>query len=313
MIEEDKTKFDLAEGLFRRGEYQEAIALLEKIRKSSPEEESVVLLLSWAYYDSGNIRKAEKCLNILLERELKRKAFTGFAFDELVRIHKQEKNFKKLIKICERAVAAQPDDVGLLHELGNAYLQSGKAKKAGDVYKKLIGMENDNPVYYCLLGDALFAAGLSREGEQAYLQAGEIDPGQPDRYYFKVAVLFQQNENHEDAARLFNKCIDVSTGNPLYHCSLGDSLIGMGRIREALGAYARAVQCDPSGAGAYLNRMGHALLKTENFAQAAEAFLSAIKCEPVRPYYLNLAAAYRGMGLADRADEILKELDKANY
>jgi len=99
MIEENKTKFDLAESLFRRGEYQEAISLLEKIRKSSPEEESVILLLAWAYYDSGDTRKAEKCLNILLEKELKRRVFTGFAFDELVRIYKQEKNFKKLVKI----------------------------------------------------------------------------------------------------------------------------------------------------------------------------------------------------------------------
>lgn len=310
MIEEDKTKFDLAENLFRQGEYQEAISLLEKVRKSSPEEESVVLLLSWAYYDSGDIRKAEKCLNILLERELKRKAFTGFAFDELVRIYKQEKNFRRLVKICERAVAAQPDDVGLLHELGNAYLQSGKAKKAGDIYKKLIEMESDNPAYHCLLGDALFAAGLSRESEKAYLRAGEIDADQPDRYYFRMAVLFQQNESHEDAARLLNKCIAVNSENPLYHCSLGDSFIGLGRMEEALGAYARAVQYDHSRAGAYYNRLGHALLKTENFAQAAEAFLSAIKYEPARPYYLNLAAAYEKMGLADQADKVLDELMK---
>ena len=102
----------------------------EEIHKEYPEEESVILMLSWAYYDSGNTEQAVKYLNLLLERELKRKVFTGFAFDELVRIYKQEKDFEKLVEICERAIAAQPEDVGLLTELGNAYLQSGEAKKA---------------------------------------------------------------------------------------------------------------------------------------------------------------------------------------
>ena len=108
MIEENKTikKIDSVENLLRQGKYREAIVLCEEIHKAYPEEESVLLMLSWAYYDSGDTKQAIKHLNTLLERELKRKVFTGFAFDELVRIYKQEKNFHKLVEICERAVAA---------------------------------------------------------------------------------------------------------------------------------------------------------------------------------------------------------------
>ena len=80
MIEENKTKIDLAENLLRQGKYDKAIVLLEKIHKASPEEESVMLMLSWAYYDSGNTKKAEKYLNILLERELQRKSFYRLCF-----------------------------------------------------------------------------------------------------------------------------------------------------------------------------------------------------------------------------------------
>ena len=310
MIEENKTKVDLAENLLRQGKYNEAIILLEKIHKASPEEDSVLLMLSWAYYDSGKTKQAEKYLNMLLERELKRKVFTGFAFDELVRIYKQEKNYQKLVEICERAVAAQPDDAGLLNELGNAYLQSGVARMACDVYEKLIKIESDNPVYYCLWGEALFAAGLDKESEKAHLTAGEIDSDQPDRYYFKIAVLFQQAENHKDAVRLLNECIAVDPSNPLYYCSLGDSLVGLGQIQDARAAYDKAVQCDDSRAGAYFNRLGHALLKTKNFSQAVEVFQSAINHEPAHPYYVSLASAYKGMGRADQADKILVELNK---
>jgi tetratricopeptide (TPR) repeat protein len=310
MTEEKKAKIDLAENLFRQRQYHETIILCEEIHKEYPEEESVVLILSWAYYDSGEISQAVKCLNMLLERELKRKVFTGFAFDELVRIYKQNKDFQKLTEICERAVGAQPDDTGLLAELGNACLQSGQVTRACEIYEKLVGMESDNTVFYCHWGEALFAAGRHEESEKAYLKASDIDADQSDRYFFKVAILYQQAGNYREAERLLNKCIAVNSSNPLYYCSQGDTLIGLGRLENAQAAYETAVRCDHSRAGAYYNRLGHSLMKANLFSQAVDAFKSAITYDPVRPYYLNLASAYRGMGLADQADMILSEINK---
>ena len=305
-----KRKVDTAENLFRQGKYREAIVLCEKIHKEYPEEESVVLILSWAYYDSGQTDQAVKYLNILLERELKRKIFTGFAFDELVRIYRQNKDFRKLTEICQRAVDAQPDDIGLLAELGGAYLQSGQARNACEIYEKIIELENDNPAFYCQLGEALFAAGLSSESEKSYLKAGEIDSDQPDRYYFKIAVLFQQAGNFKEAERLLNKCIAANPSNPLYYCSLGDTFVGLGQIQRAWAAYETAVQFDNTGAGAYYNRLGNSLMKAGNFLQAVEAFKAAITHDAARPYYLNLASAYKGMGFADQSDMILSGINK---
>jgi len=310
MTQERKTKIDQAERFLQKRNYNEAIALLEEIYQDSPEEDSVLLMLSWTYYDSGKTDQAIKYLNILLDRELQRKVFTGFAFDELVRIYKQTKNFLSLVEICERVNAAQPEDVCLMTELGNAYLQSGHYQKAREIYEKLIEIENDNSFFYCSLGEALFAAGLHQEGEQAYLKAGEIDPDQHDHYYFKMASLFQQAQKYQDAVRLLNKCVAVNPSNPLYYCSLGDCLIGLAQIQNALAAYERAVQVDPSRAGAYYNRLGNSLMKTGNYAQAADAFKSAIQHEPVRQYYLNLASACKESGRHDEADMMMKEVNK---
>jgi len=48
-----------------------------------------------------------------------------------------------------------------------------RLKKACAFYEKLIGIENDNPAFYCHWGEALFAAGLIQESEKAYLMASE--------------------------------------------------------------------------------------------------------------------------------------------
>lgn len=312
MSEKDtKTKnIDSAEDLIKQGKHQEAIAILKKLHEASPEDEPVLFMLAMACYDSGDTKQAEKYLNALLEKELKRNVFTGFAFDELVRLYKQQKNFQKLARLCEKAVAVQPEDVGLLTELGNAYVQCGENEKARGVYEQLTDMENDNPVFYCLLGEALFHAGCYQESEGAFAKAGEMEPEKPDAYYFKMAVLFQQARRHQDAERLLNQCIAANATHPLYYCALGDSLIFLGRIKEAKSAYEKAVECDAAGAGSYFNRLGNALMKAGKFPEAFDAFNLAIRHEPSQFYFLGLASACRALGLIEQADVIMAKVNQ---
>ncbi len=298
-----------AELLIKEGKYPEAIALYETLHETNPEEESVLLMLAWAHYDNGNTQKTLHYLETILERELKRKVFTGFAFDELVRIYKQEKKFDKVVEICRKVVDAQPQDVGLLAELGGAYLNAGNPEDACLTFEKLIGMENDNPSFYCRLGEALFAAGRIPEGQAAYMQAAEIDPEEADRYYFLLANLFQTKDNYSEALPLLKNCISANPSNSLYYCALGDILIALGRIDDALAAYKTAIQYDNASAGAYYNRLGNTLMKAKNFSQAIDAFKTAIGFDAAKPYYTGLASAYEAMGFVDIARELLQKVN----
>jgi tetratricopeptide (TPR) repeat protein len=303
---------DRAELLLKEGKYPEAIALYEAVHQSHPEEESVLLMLAWAHYDNGNTQRALHYLEAILERELKRKVFTGFAFDELVRIYKQEGKFDKVVEICRKTVDAQPQDVALLAELGGAYLNAGKPEEACQIFEKLISMENDNPSFYCRWGESLFAAGRIPAGQAAYMQAAEIDPEEADRYYFLLANLFIKAGNYNEALRLLEKCVTVNPANSLYYCSSGDILIALGRIDDALNKYKTAIKCDNSNAGVYYNRLGHAFLKAKHFSQAIDAFKAAIEFDAAKPYYNGLASAYEAMGLVDVAHELLQKINTTN-
>jgi len=287
---------DNADQLLREGKYREAIELLEEVRQIHPEEESVLLMLAWAYYDSGAKEKAVSFLEHLLQRELERKVFTGFAFDELVRIHKQDKNFPKLIETCTRAVAAQPDDANLLIELGRAYLLAGKTQESCDIFEKVVHLDSDNPAFYCLLGEALFVAGHTDESESAYRRAAAIDPEQLDRYYFKLADLFAKKGIYEEAQRLLKKCIKINPVTPVYHCCLGDALIGLGKIQEALDEYKTAASSDGANLGAYYNRLGNSLTRANYHHEAMLAFRTALKAEPDNPvYHRHLARSHQAL------------------
>jgi tetratricopeptide (TPR) repeat protein len=266
-------------------------------------------MLALAYYDGGETEKAVDHLERLFQQELTSKVFTGFAFDELVRIYKREKKIDRLVNLCENAVSVQPDDVGLLAELGKAYLLSGDYSQACSIYEKLIELEDDNPAFYCDLGEALFAAERFEKSEDAFAKAGKMDADNADVYYFKMAVLFQNAGRHHDAVRMLKRCIALKGTNPLYYCALGDSFVFLGEFENVLASYERAAECDPERTGTYYNRLGNTFLQNGNFEQAVNAFIKAIKADPLKSYFLNLAATCRAMGFAQQAEEILRELE----
>jgi len=285
-----------AENLLKQNQHSRAIKILKEVYKKNSSEESILLKLAWAYYDSGDIKKAIGCFRELFERELPRKVFAGFAFDELVRIYKQEKDFCSLVEICQRAVASQPDDINLLMELVNAYLLTGRSQEACAVCEKMLNLESDNSAIYCLWGNALFTAGLFAESERAYSRAARIDLEQEDYYLFKLAILFQEAENHKEAIRIVRKCIAENPDNPLYYCFWGDSLIGLNQIKEACRIYDQAVQCgERKDTGAYYNRLGNSLMKARRFSEAALSFRKALEQETNPAYYNNLISACRAI------------------
>lgn len=289
-------ELDGADDLLKQGKFVDAIACLQGLYEIHPDDESVLLRLAWAYWDSGDKQRSVEYWEILLDRELQRKVFTGFAYDELVRIYKQEGQIESLVAICEKAARVQPEDIGLLQELGTAYLLSGRSEKSCDAFRRLTSMEADNAVFYCLMGEALLAAGKNQEFENAYRQAGIVDPEEADRYLFQAANLCVKKGLFSEAKTLLINCLDLSPSNSLYYCFLGDILIATNEIPDAFAQYEKACEYNPPHAAAYFNRLGISLMKAEYFENAVKAFESALSYDASIPCRQNLEEARQASG-----------------
>jgi tetratricopeptide (TPR) repeat protein len=238
----------------------------------------------------------------MLEKELKRKVFTGFAFDELVKIFKEGKQYDRMIRICERAVAAQPDDVSLLFTLGDAYLLNGLPEKAIEVFKKIIVMEPDASASLLSLGNAHIAAGEFDHAEAAYEDAITIDPPDAGIYYNRLGMTYLRAGEYSRAGAAFEKAIGHRGDEPLYHCNRGDVFVMEGRLDEAAAAYEKAAALNPESRGAYLNRLGNTLFRERKYLQAIDTFRGAVAAEPLNPFYhLHLARSYEAAGFPEEA------------
>jgi tetratricopeptide (TPR) repeat protein len=276
---------EIAEEYLKEGRYQEAIGVYRELVNEYPEQDSWLLALAWACLDGGQGDAAIDCFERLLERELARDIFTGFAFDELVRIFKNRREYGRLVEICDKTVSRYPDDTGLLGELGHACLAAGDAGRAAEIYERMVALDPDEAVYSRYVGDALMASGDLDGAERAYCRAAETDGGAAGSYYSRLADGLLRAGAGERAERVFRRCLECSREEPLYHLNLGDCLVSRGKFEEAEAQYEKAVAMNPASAGVYYNRMGNAFTRACRHLRAAECFRKATAADPGNAFY----------------------------
>ena len=298
-----------ADALLRKGRRTEAIAIYRLLAEKFPDEESHLLSLAWALYDSGRSEEAADCFERLFARELGRQAFTGFAYDELVRIYRAAGNREALVSVCQRAAAAQPDDTGVQRTLGEAYLAAGMADLALAVFEKLIRLEPDASEGWALLGSARLALGDPSGAEQAYLKAAELEPRDASVFLGRLAEGCLNAGYHERARATLERGLALNPHDPHSWMALAEVLILQPHPDPdaAADACLRAVALRPETAGGCWHRLGNLLSKAGLHPQATEAFARAAQTEPEDPrYLLSLAASYSARGLDELAAAMLR-------
>jgi len=295
-----------AEEHVRAGRHAEAADLYRKLVERHPGEDSCILALAWACHDDGRIEEAVACFEELFQKELSRKVFTGFAFDELVRIFKRQGRYDRLLDVCERAAAAQPGDFALLGDLAEACLKTGQPGRAASVYGKMLEMEPDMSVVLCGLGNARIGLGDFDGAEAAYEKAAAIDPEEAASCYCHLAEHYRRAGQRDRAVASIRKSLSREPREPAYHLILGDNLIEGGSLEEGWLAYETAISLRPASAGSYYFRLGKTLAGISSHDRAVAAFQRAVAAEPGNPFYLlNLAESYLAMGQEASALEAL--------
>jgi len=288
------------------GRPAEAVPIYRKLVAGHPDEDSLLIALAWALHDSGETAEAAVCFEQLFRKELSRKLFTGFAYDELVRIYREGKNGEALVSVCERAAAAQPEDIGLLRTLGEACLTAGKTNEAVRVFEKLTKLEPDAPENWCSFGEGWLAAGEPAQAETAYNKAAEIDSAAETLFLSRLADGLLRAGYPERATAVWERCLAARSDEPFSWMGQGDVLISLGKPEAAAEAYSRAADLQPLAAGGVWNRLGHGLAKQGLHSHAAAAFAKAITAEPENLLYsLRLAESHAAQGREDLAADAL--------
>ena len=248
-----------AEACLQAGRYQSAINIYRKLVAEYPEDESLLLALAWAYHDDGRPEQAIQCFEQLFDRELSGKIFAGFAYDELVRLHKASGQYDRLVSVCARASTAQPQDTALLGELAAAHLRADRTEEAREVCQRILALDQSDTSACLLLGEVHLAAGEFAAAEKAYRRAVLLDPEAAGSFLSRLAASYDQLGEHRREEKILRQCLKLMPLASLNYCRLGDCLIKQGRFVPAAAAYEKAIALSPASSDVFHYRWQNSL------------------------------------------------------
>jgi len=126
------------------------------------------------------------------------------------------------IKFYGDILKYSPDNVRILNNLGNLYLERGELDKAIDAYKKAVTSPSGNifaqPDYN--LGNIYRDRGETEEAVKEYKKAIEIDPNFPFAYQ-NLAVIYVNRGDLDNAAKMLEKVKELRPMEPMVYYNLG--------------------------------------------------------------------------------------------
>jgi tetratricopeptide (TPR) repeat protein len=143
-------------------------------------------------------------------------------------------------------------------------------------------------------------AGRLSQAERIYQQILKSDPNQHVALHL-LGVIAHQNGKNEIAVELITKAIAVKPDYTAAHNNLGNALLALRQIDEAVASYDKALATKPGYAEAHSNR-GVALMALSRIDDAVASFHKALAIAPDHAAAQNsLGNALRAQGKPDEA------------
>jgi superkiller protein 3 len=261
--------------LYRQNRFEEAIALLTRMRKVMPEvndhRQLAEVYLKWGTQSVavGNLEEA-------LSR------------------------FKK-------SVEADPQFKNAYFAWALAEAQQGHSEEERRLISKAIALEPHREEGYVVFGRALMDQGKYEEAIYFFSKASKEDPKSTDAYYYGGLAEAAQ-EHLQEEIKQFEKVVAISSNRAQAYAILAWDLTKQKEYREAEDFLDRALAIDAHNSQAYYN-MGALRFKQGQFEESFEFYQKAIH---FRPLY---AAAYSELGVIrsreNRFDEAMNYFKEA--
>jgi Flp pilus assembly protein TadD len=158
-------------------------------------------------------------------------------------------NYPGAVRIYQRGLAVEPDNVELLNSLGFSLFQQGNSKEAVVVLEKALALDPKHWKAHNNIALASIDLGELEVAEAHFRESLAIQP-QPAIFNDLGFVLERQGLT-EEAAEAYRKAIKLEPGLASAHYNLGSSLARSGKLADAEKHLRTALRADPKSAAAH--------------------------------------------------------------
>jgi Flp pilus assembly protein TadD len=302
-----EANYKLARLLLSRGQTDDAIGVIEKVKSTSPAGPVFVTLLGDAYFKKGDLNRAEeKYLQALAVQQGNVEAVLGLArvaqnrgdakntLAYLARARELAANSPELLykigmaalglKIydeaqgaLEQAVRFKPNDASYLTALGAAWLKKADLLTSEQNFRRAIELQPDNPQTQLYLGYVLYKQKKFSEARVYLEKSAKTESSIPEPFYYLGLIAQEENED-ERAVALLEKAIQAAPSFGHAHVALGASYLKLKDYQHAQKELELGASLNPDDSKAhYQLAVLYARLKDPKRAQAEMQIVEKLK------------------------------------
>lgn len=212
--------------------------------------------------------------------------------------------------VCRDILAANPNHVGAIVDLGLIHCRRGDYSQAIHAYLRALEISPNEAVIHYHLALAYRGAGRTQEAIQSYEKAIALDRSFALAHN-NLAVLYEDLGEYDKAIELYRKAVAAggqSQAAALAGTNLGVALIRKGDLEAAVAALSNAIAIDPKLGDALYDR-GVAYQQLNKLAEAERDYRAALEAGAKQArVYSNLGVT---LYLQDKDEEAIAEYLRA--
>jgi Flp pilus assembly protein TadD len=157
-------------------------------------------------------------------------------------------NYPGAVRLYQRGLAIEPNNVELLNAMGFALFQQGKSQEAIAEFEKAVAIDPRHVKARNNLALAAIDAGELELAEAHYRESLAIKPD--PAIYNDLGFVLERMGMSEDADAAYRKALALNPKSGAANYNLGASLLRQGRTKEAITHLKAAIEADPKNTAA---------------------------------------------------------------
>jgi tetratricopeptide (TPR) repeat protein len=193
-------------------QHEEAVKVFEAVLAQQPEYTNSHQALGEAFFETGDLDKAEQHLLKTIELDQERWG----AYNLLGKLHDRRKNYDQAIEAYQQAISIAPSKGKLHNNLGVSYLLVKNYPKAKDCLEKAIQLGVRDRRVFNNLGLAYANLGHPQKALRAFKHGGSAPQA-----YNNLGCIYMQQGEYALAVEAFEKAVVMS---PQYYSKASSNL-----------------------------------------------------------------------------------------
>lgn len=292
--------------LIEQNKLDDAIASLRSIQQSHPETKGLDYELGLALYRKNEFAQAQAALERAMTEDPDNREAVQLRGLSLFQLGRPAEAIPYLKQVQSWIGSANVD---ANYVLGLCYMHTQKYDEARKSFAQMYGVAPDSAAAHLFVARMLLRQGYDPVAEQNAQQAAAMDPKLPLVHYL-LGEFYLYKSNLQKAIEEFELEQKLNPGYAGTYDRLGDCYSRVARYDDAERALQRSILLDATATGPYI-LMGKVLVKKKDYASALNYLEKSLRMDPSNYIAHHLMGeAYRGLGREADAERELKRSEE---